>query len=145
MSRSRDPGPQLHRRLAYLLKHAFIELERLHEQQLTPFDVNARELGLLLFLDGHEPTSQQDAASRLGVDRTTMVELLDVLETKGLVTRGPDPKDRRRNVIDLTDAGRATLRNATRASDEAERALLSALDDEEAAQLRSLLQRVAPN
>lgn len=145
MSGERDPGPQLSRRLGYLLKHGFIELERLHEQHLAPTGVNARELGLLLFLDGREPTSQQDAARRLGVDRTTMVELLDGLEQRGLVARLTDQSDRRRNVIDLTSAGRATLRDATRASDDAERALLVDLDKAEAAQLRSLLQRIAAN
>ena len=145
MSDQRDPGPRLSRRLAYLLKRAFFELERLHEQHLTPVGVDARELALLLFLDGRDPSSQQDAARRLGVDRTTMVELIDGLEHKGLVARLADPSDRRRNVIDLTGAGRAMLRDATRASDDAERALLADLGDEEAAQLRLLLQRIVAN
>ena len=38
---------------------------------------------MLLVLAGHEPGSQQQAAQRLGVDRTTMVALLDVLEGQG--------------------------------------------------------------
>lgn len=145
MSNDRDPGPQLSRRLAYLFKHAFIELERLHEEHLTPVGVTARELGLLLFLDGREPSSQQDAARRLGVDRTTMVELLDAMEHKGLVGRVTDPSDRRRNVIDLTTAGRVKLAEARHASDDAERELLAELDDGEDALLRSLLQRIAAN
>ena len=76
-------------------------------------------------------------------DRTTMVGLLDALESKALVARRPDAADRRRNVVVLTDAGRATLRAATRAGDAAERELLSALDDDEAAHLRALLARVS--
>jgi DNA-binding MarR family transcriptional regulator len=78
----------------------------------------------------------------MGIDRTTMVGLLDSLEGKGLVARRADAADRRRNVVVLTDAGRATLREATKASDAAERELLGALDDREAAQLRELLTRV---
>ena len=58
------------------------------------------------------------------------------------LARRPDAEDRRRNVLELTGAGRQALEQATRASDEAERRLLAELDDEEAAQLRSLLRRV---
>ena len=139
----RDLGPQLRSRLTYLLKHALIELDGLHHELLTPTGVSPRELAVLLLLDGREPESQQQAAQRLGVDRTTMVALLDALEAKGLVARRPDSADRRRNVVELTDHGRTTLRHATRASDEAERRLLAALNADEATQLRELLTRLA--
>lgn len=136
------PGPQLRARLGYLLKHAFLELEELHVVHLADCAVNVRELSVLLLLDGREPESQQQAAGRLGVDRTTMVALLDGLESKGLVARQPDPADRRRNVVVLTDAGRRALKDAKAASNRAERQLLAALSPSEAAQLRDLLSRV---
>jgi DNA-binding MarR family transcriptional regulator len=72
-----------------------------------------------------------------------MVALIDALERKDLVARRPDLADRRRNVIELTDTGRKTLRRATRASDQAEQRLLTQLDDAERDQLRSLLRRVS--
>ena len=143
MASAEDLGPQLGGRLTYLFKRALLDLEALHEQHLGPSGISARELAVLLFLDGREPESQQQAAARMGIDRTTMVGLLDALESKALVARRPDAADRRRNVVVLTDAGRATLRAATRASDAAERELLSALDDDEAAHLRALLTRVS--
>ena len=143
MANEDDLGPRLSARLTYLLKRAWTDLETLHEQHLRPADISARELAVLMFLDGREPESQQQAASRLGIDRTTMVGLLDSLEGKGLVARRPDAVDRRRNVVVLTGAGRAKLREATMASDAAERELLGELDDGEAAQLRELLERVA--
>ncbi|SER26847.1 MarR family winged helix-turn-helix transcriptional regulator [Microlunatus flavus] len=137
-----DLGPELVGRLTYLLKRALLELEDLHAEHLAPAGLGARELAVLLLLGGHEPESQQQAAARLGVDRTSMVGLLDGLEAKGFVARRPDPVDRRRNVVELTPAGQVALREATRASDDAERALLADLDDAEAAQLRALLRRV---
>lgn len=140
-----DLGPRLSGRLAYLLKRAQVGLAGLHEELLAPFGINHRELAILLLLDDHEPESQQQVAQRLGVDRTTMVALIDALEDKELVARRPDPADRRRNVIALTGRGAKTLRQATRASDQAEQRLLAALDDAEAAQLRELLGRIAPN
>lgn len=138
-----DLGPQLSARLTYLLKRALLGLEDLHREHLAPYGVNGRELAVLLTLDGREPESQQQVAGRLGVDRTTMVGLVDALEYKGLVERHADPHDRRRNVVELTAAGRTTLQEATAASDEAESRLLGALDEAEARQLRALLTRIA--
>lgn len=130
-------------RLTYLFKYALLELDRLHEQHLAPLGISARELAVLLHLDGHVPESQQESAQRLGVDRTTMVALIDSLEEKRLVARRPDARDRRRNVVELTKAGRATLTRALRASDKAERQLLGELSAEEAEQLRALLVRIS--
>lgn len=138
-----DLGPRLSGRLTYLLKRALLDLHELHDEHLAPSGVTARELGVLLLLDAREPESQQQAAQRLGVDRTTMVGLLDDLEAKRLVARRPDLRDRRRNVIELTHQGHRTLEKALQASDRAEQELLTDLDDAEAAHLRELLARVA--
>ncbi len=137
-----DLGPRLGGRLGYLLKHAHVALSALHEELLAPFGISDRELAVLLLLDAREPESQQQAARRLGVDRTTMVAVIDALEGKGLVARRPDPTDRRRNVVALTDAGRVTLRDATAASDDAEARLLGGLGADDAARFRELLRRV---
>jgi DNA-binding MarR family transcriptional regulator len=136
-------GPRLGKRLTYLLKRALLDLEDLHAEHLAPVGVSGRELGVLLLLDGGDPLSQQEAAGRLRVDRTSMVALLDGLEAKGLVARRPDTGDRRRNVLELTAHGRTALARALRASDEAERQLLAGPDDAESAQLRTLLARLA--
>ncbi len=143
MPSDEDLGPQLSGRLNYLLKRAQLALAELHDEVLAASGINHRELSILMFLDAGEPQSQQQAAQRLGVDRTSMVALLDALEAKGLLARRPDPADRRRNLVELTRAGKSTLGNATRASDQAEQRLLNALDEAEAAQLRSLLARIA--
>ncbi len=143
MPTERDLGPRLSARLTYLLKRALVDLEDLHAEHLAPVGINGRELSVLLLLDSRDPESQQQAAARLGVDRTTMVGLVDGLEAKGLVARRPDAGDRRRNVLDLTTDGQKALVQAVRASDVAERQLLADLDDAESAQLRTLLTRLA--
>lgn len=139
MSRTDGPSPELSRNLVYLLKHAQLRMAELTTKALTPHGIDGRELGVLLALTGYEPISQQQAAQRLGIDRTTMVALLDTLEGKGLVSRHPDANDRRRNVVELTDAGQDTLRRATKASDDAQRAFLAPLTPQAAQQLWSSL------
>jgi DNA-binding MarR family transcriptional regulator len=143
MATDPNPRPRLSARLTYLLKRALVDLENLHAEHLAPVGVSGRELGVLLLLDGPDATSQQQVAGRLGVDRTTMVGLLDGLEAKGLVARHADAGDRRRNVLRLTGAGQTALDQALRASEKAERQLLADLDDDESAQLRTLLTRLS--
>jgi DNA-binding MarR family transcriptional regulator len=126
-------------RLGYLLKHAQIRLTGLTTAALAPFGLNGRELAVLTVLAGHEPASQQQAAARLGVDRTTMVALVDALQAKGLVARQPGAGDRRRNVVSLTEHGRDTLERATKASDEAERQFLEPLTRPASQQLKDAL------
>lgn len=143
MSTEDQLGPELSRRLGYLLKRARLRLEDLHEEHMGPSGISAKELGILLVLDSHGPESQQEAAARLGVDRTTMVAFLDGLEGRGLVARTPDPSDRRRNLVELTGEGRKALRRGVKASDRAEDELLAGLSDRDAAKLREILGRIA--
>jgi len=133
------PGPELTGRLGYLLKHARLRLSELATAALAPYGLDGRELGVLLVLASGEPASQQEAARRLDVDRTTMVALVDALEGKGLVARHPHAADRRKNVVELTAAGDAILRAATQASDDAERRFLAPLTSSAVEQLKDAL------
>jgi DNA-binding MarR family transcriptional regulator len=138
-----DLSAALDARLGYLLKHAQQRLAAFTAPALAPFGITGRQLAVLMTIDDVVPLSQQDVASRLGVDRTTMVALIDELEDKGLVERRPDSADRRRNVVALTGAGHTTMAGAIAASDDAERRFLSKLSADEAASLRSALRVIA--
>ena len=139
MSTDDGPGPEVSRRLGYLFKHAQERMHELNTEALAPFGVDPRELGILLLIASHEPGSQQQAAQRLGIDRTSMVARLDDLEAKGLVSRHPDAEDRRRNVVELTGPGRDVVVRANAASERAEAKLLSGLSDEQAELIREAL------
>ncbi len=78
-------------------------------------------------------------AQTLSIDRTTMVALLDVLERKGIVTRRPDPADRRRNVVTLTEEGTQTFDAAQIAYEKAESAFLAGISPSETGQFRRML------
>jgi DNA-binding MarR family transcriptional regulator len=127
------------RRLGYLLKHAQLRFAELNAAAMEPFGITGRQLAVLIAIDNRSPQSQQEVAGRLGVDRTTMVALIDELEQKRLVDRYPSPGDRRKNVVVLTATGLETLEKAGRAGDEAERRFLAALSETDAAAFRRLL------
>ncbi len=125
--------------LGYLLKHASAELIRRTDAALEPFGIDSKDLGVLRVVAGNDRSSQQQVAATLGVDRTTMVALLDTLEATGVVTRRPDPDDRRRNVVELTAPGLAMVRRADQAATAVERELLRPVSAGEVESLRRTL------
>ncbi|MCW2886262.1 MAG: hypothetical protein QOE54_3160 [Streptosporangiaceae bacterium] len=133
------PPASLARRLGYALKHAQLRLAEISGPALAPLGIDGRELGVLVVLADGEPLSQQQAARRLAIDRTTMVAMIDGLEDKGLVARRLDPRDRRRNIVEPTPAGRETLRKAMQVTDEVERRFLAPLGEPEAQRFKDAL------
>ncbi|WP_307132313.1 MarR family winged helix-turn-helix transcriptional regulator [Streptomyces aurantiacus] len=103
----------------------------------------ARGYLVLVALAGGEPPSQLALAKEVSLDRTVMTYLLDDLEAHELVTRRPDPRDRRARQVLITDTGRTRLGQVRRSLAAAEARLLTDLDDQDAQQLRTLLSRVA--
>jgi DNA-binding MarR family transcriptional regulator len=130
-------------RLGYLLKHVQQSLMLAAAPALAPYGIDGRELAVLSVLGRDVPLSQQEAAEQLGVDRTTMVALIDVLEEKGLVERHRSAHDRRKNIVELTTAGRRCLKGAGQARERAERQFLAPLGDADAARFVLALQTLA--
>src|SRR5215813_6358905 len=137
------PLPALASRLGYLLKHAQLRLADLTSAAMAPFGMTGRECAVLIAIDNPAPLSQADVALRLGVDRTTMVLLIDDLESKGLVLRQRDQDDRRKNLVQLTPHGRVTLDRASNAGTDAERRFLSELPPDRAAEFTTALRLLA--
>jgi len=125
--------------LGYLLKHVQLRFSELTGSALAPFGITGRQVAVLRATDSPHPLAQGEIARRMGIDRTTMVALIDELQERDLVRRRQDPGDRRRNVVELTDAGRDVLRKAVQAAGEAERTFLGPLPPAEAEQFRNAL------
>jgi DNA-binding MarR family transcriptional regulator len=125
--------------LGYLLKHAQLRFFELGTVALAPLGINGREAAVLRAIDAGRPVSQGEIARTMNVDRTTMVALIDDLQLKGLVQRRQDLDDRRKNVVELTDAGRSIVQRAAEAVKRAERDFLAPLSSAETAQFKKIL------
>ncbi len=97
---------------------------------------------LAVLAEGSRET-QGAIAGALGYDKGQLVGLLDELEEAGFVVRQRDQADRRRQVVEMTPAGRKALDRARRLSARLEEKFLSSLSDGERAQLHALLLRLA--
>ncbi|MGJ5852498.1 MarR family winged helix-turn-helix transcriptional regulator [Streptomyces stelliscabiei] len=89
------------------------------------------------------PPPQLELAGQVGLDRTVMTYLLDDLEGQGLLSRRPNPRDRRARHVILSDEGRSQLQHMRTDVAAAEARLLVELSEEQRAQFRDLLTRVA--
>ena len=98
---------------------------------------------MLSALEEFGPASQAALGRRCGIDRSDVTAAVGEVVDAGLVQRFPDPADRRRNIVQITDPGRAHLRrlDAELAAAQAER--LTPLSDAERATLVRLLTRLA--
>jgi DNA-binding MarR family transcriptional regulator len=97
--------------------------------------------GLLDILGSRQGAIQQELGSAMGVDPSTMVSLIDQLETAGLAKRRPRPTDRRAREVVITPKGRRLLERSRRMASQVEDEVLSGLSAAERGQLLTLLRR----
>jgi DNA-binding MarR family transcriptional regulator len=96
---------------------------------------------LLNVLGAREGAIQQELGSVMGIDPSTMVNLIDRLESAGLAKRRPHPKDRRAREVSITPKGRRLLQRARKLALETEDEVLRGLTAAERRELLSLLRR----
>lgn len=97
-----DSGP-LASELRVVLGHLIRRLRAEHRFSLSQGSVLGR-------LDREGPQSTSQLAELERVRPQSMGQTVAELEGQGLVERSPDPSDGRRALIELTEAGRAELR-----------------------------------
>ncbi|MGY0488048.1 MarR family winged helix-turn-helix transcriptional regulator [Streptomyces sp. WG-D5] len=115
-------------------------LQRIQRRQLEPVGITPAQSRLLRTLVHYDtPPRMADLAQRLEVVPRAVTTTVDGLESADLVRRVPDPTNRRVIRIELTDKGRAALRELRSARRAAAEEILAPLDKEQRAQLTVLL------
>lgn len=137
-------APAPHTVLVALLRAAAFVEEEL-ERGLEPLGLSLAKVGALHHLAASaEPLSLGQLAERLSCVKSNVTQLMDRLETDGLVRRARDPGDGRTVLAVITAEGRRRSVAAAEAQASVEQALLAALGGEDRAVLASLLERVNP-
>lgn len=132
----------LDRRVTYLLRRVTDAAGRLANAQLAAMGLDTRHYTVLAVLAAGVGSSQRTIADTLGLDRATVVALVDALESQGLARRIRSREDRRANAVELTLRGRRALKRAERLMEECESHFIRVLDPEEQRQLTSMLERL---
>ncbi len=88
-------------------------------------------------------TSQNHLGRLIAIDVATIKGVVDRLRQRGFIAALPDPRDRRRVMLDLTDEGRRVIAEAVAAGTEITEATLAPLEPEERDRLVTLLRKLA--
>ncbi|MFF3570864.1 MarR family winged helix-turn-helix transcriptional regulator [Nocardia jiangxiensis] len=108
---------------------------RLAPLGLTP----AQSRALRIIGRAEEPLRMSALADHLGIVPRSATTVVDALVAAGLITRAPDPANRRSTLVVPTEAGRRTLSLMSQARREAATETFAPLSDEQRETLRALL------
>jgi DNA-binding MarR family transcriptional regulator len=92
----------------FLLNRAAQIILDVNEQALVPLKLSPRDVGMLRVIASEGPLSQQAIGKKHNIDRTTVVQIIDSLESRDLVTRVTNQSDRRSNSLYITPRGKKT-------------------------------------
>lgn len=93
----------------WLLSQAAASGAALVDEALAADSLRKQDYRVLVALDEAGSASQADLGRSVWLDRSDLHGIVTQLERRGLIERERDPRDRRRNVVQLTSKGRQTL------------------------------------
>lgn len=105
------------------------------------FDLTPVQYAALATIKANPGLDQVTLAGLIAYDRTTITGVVDRLVQKGLTERRASSRDRRARELEITDAGRRTLRKITPAVDSAQQIMLRGLSAKESEELMRLLHK----
>ena len=105
------------------------------------FDLTPVQYAALSAIRNNPGIDQVTLAGLIAYDRTTITGVVDRLVQKGLLVRRPSSRDRRARELQITEAGKRTLRGITPAVEAAQQSMLRGLTEKEGADLMRLLRK----
>jgi DNA-binding MarR family transcriptional regulator len=129
--------------LGLLLDRVAASLLKEFDEAIAPWEIRNLHLGILSTIERYGPLPQIRIGEFLGIERQTMANLVDDLESLGFVERRRVASDRRVWAVALTDKGMRSRSEAAAAGVVKGKSLFSRLSRSEAALLGDLLNKLA--
>ena len=92
--------------ITWLIRRIFRQMARIAGESLESFDITAADRAVLEFLYPDQALSVPEIAERYDVTRQHVQVTVNALLEKGLVTRKPNPRHKRSDLICLSGSGR---------------------------------------
>lgn len=115
------------------------------DRQLAELNVAHGQIPSLAALWQEDGISQSELCQRVNIEQPTMANTLNRMERDGLISRKPDPKDRRRALIHLTERGRSLEHDLSGTVKRVNDAASDGLGKKELKEARRLLSRMIVN
>lgn len=131
--------------VGYNLRKAQIAVFQNFQAAVSPHDITPGQFGVLTLIRENSGLSQSELGTAVGIDRSTMVAVIDRLESRGLVVRAPSPRDRRSYALRLSPEGERLLDDVVPRIRAHEKTMTKDLSRHEVQALITLLAKVARN
>jgi DNA-binding MarR family transcriptional regulator len=128
-------------RVSHLYRQAMAEKLK-DEQWLADVGFRPPCIGAMMAIAAHQPLSQRELSTKLGVDPSDLVNVIDIIERAGFVSRQRDPRDRRRHLLSMTPDGWSATRRLAALLQAVDDTVLSPLSPGQREMLRRLLEGV---
>ena len=128
--------------LGFQVRRAQIAMYRDFIASLKELDLTQKQYAVLSLLQANPGASQIAIAGTLGMDRATMMAIVDRLQDRHLLIRERSKTDRRRQELYLTDEGVRVLEQASRLIAKHESRFARRFSQAELKQLIAMLRRI---
>ncbi len=144
-SRARAPLQlgRLEKLLGYALRRAQIRVFQDFAAEMKEFGLTPGQLGALLLIEANKGLSQSELGNALGIDRSSVVPLIDRLQRRGWVRRAPRATDRRAHALELAPGGVSLIQRFLPHLEAHEARIATGLSPAERERLFALLSGVA--
>jgi len=133
----------LYRMPGHLIRRAQQISTALFTAECAGFDMTSVQYAALMTLAAHPGIDATRLSALIAFDRSTLGDVLERLEAKGWILRGPGPDDRRVKLLRLSDTGIALLDQVTPAVRRVQERLLAPLAPDDRATMIRLLGELA--
>ena len=140
-----DETGALVRGYADTLGHLIRRAQQAHTQlwtELVPVDITGSQYSILSALSVHGEMDQATAGRLTSLDKSSVAELATRMAQRGLIRRGRDSRDRRKQVLRITDEGARTVLEAAPYVHRLGQRLLADLDGGERVRFTDSLRRI---
>jgi DNA-binding MarR family transcriptional regulator len=137
-----DPDYRLEEQVGFLLRRAHQRHTAIFAAMIGPHQLTPTQFASLAKIYDEGTVSQNKLGRLTAMDPATMQGVIARLLDRGFILRDPDPEDRRRALLSLTDAGRAAFLEAAANGKLISKETLAPLDAKERAAFLRLLAKL---
>lgn len=128
--------------LGFHIRLAYGAVYRHFMESFAHLDLTQKQVSVLWLIDDYSGIAQTDLAQRLQMDRATVMAIVNRLQGRGYIRRGPSDGDKRRQSLWMTPEGHEALILARAAILDHERWLKSRFSTRDIQKLVELLSRI---
>lgn len=98
--------------IGYQVRMAYVAIRRHFEVAMERLELTQKQTSVLWLIEANAAVSQIALANELGMDRASMMAIVDRLEERGLIVRKRSAEDGRRQELYTTAKGKKVLAQA---------------------------------